>query len=281
MTNLWNNRFCIRIAGVVFLLVVCAGCGDRGEKGVYPFRETILQELAAAGDQLFCETGTHVVVCSPNSSLTRQLSIQAEDAFEQIGWRLDLPDLKQPVFLGVIASTQKWARLTEHAGWRREGLSIQVGSEIWMLSTTNRNCHIEVPHELVHLRLRHAYGDALPLALEEGLALHLGWILTERFWRFQGRNLTRIHEPPVGTKPFSLSELLAFQKYPTDPAENNMFYWQSELWVKHLVELMGETSLADFVRRVAEGAEWEEALLMQPDVLPSSAQKIRESVLEK
>lgn len=74
-----------------------------------------------------------------------------------------------------------------------------------------------IAHEVVHFRLREAYGEHLPLWLEEGLATLMGMNVARRFNSAQGRDLAGTWPALPVEALLEPDQLLTMDHYPSSP----------------------------------------------------------------
>ncbi len=223
--------------------------------------EEVLREH---GTTLRQAAGNGLVVHAADPALLDAALRQAEYANAELTRLLHLPppDPREKINLYFIAGTQNWSRLSARQGLRQESQSLQWGRDLVIRLTTNSVLLSEsIPHEIAHYRLRQVYGADLPLALEEGLALYLGWELTLAYHLQQGILVKRARPRWDGPLLLTLADIESRPSYPESPRENLMFYQQSETWIRGIADRIGPTNLPAWVA-LACGARqpWREIL---------------------
>jgi hypothetical protein len=120
-----------------------------------------------------------------------------------------------------------------------------------------------VPHELLHFRLHDTYG-ALPLWLDEGLALRYGWRVAKAWAASQGLKIARSLPAVPEEKQMSISAVTSATQYPTDIAETQAFYRQSEELAAAIVEKLGPVRASAFFKAVSnKRLPWRVSLVEQ------------------
>lgn len=156
------------------------------------------------------------------------LVAEVEWCYDEVCRQLGLPPLEQAGRLFVLDSAADWSRVMRSAGRMEEGVAMHVGSEIYLLRDSSHSVsYVDVPHELVHFRLWQAYGHALPLWLEEGLAVEIGWSVATAYQLTRQLRLYR-EQPPL--EPDALipwAAVFAAETYPTVLTDLQAFYRQS------------------------------------------------------
>jgi hypothetical protein len=243
------------------MAVICGwtGCGAPDTDGVSRFGRRVLE---AGGDNWERTVSDHLVCYVQSMDDLRAITRKAEFAFTEAGRALDLPLPAEPAYLYVLSDTEAWLRLQRRAHLRFDGIALQSGMDFVILNTgTNFPLRDDIPHEVVHLRLRQAYGDRLPLALEEGLAVFIGWEINLSYHLLHGEILSRSEATIPHEHLLLLEELTTAERYPAEPARTRAFYRQAALWVRAIAGLIGEENLGTFVRSVAQGeGSWQEIL---------------------
>jgi hypothetical protein len=166
----------------------------------------------------------------------------------------------------VVADEASWAKFRRKADLREDGMAFHVGEDIFVRPEAGRYEEVtqDIPHELVHFYLREGYGDSLPLLIEEGTAMQLGWQVTEAMYAFHGRRVEQHWEPlgQAGDGP-DLAAVMRLKRYPEDPAQATLFYRLGEAWISAVRELLDDAAFADYIREVSVGNEnaWKTALI--------------------
>lgn len=204
----------------------------------------------------------HFVAHGESAEALDEVVAKAEFALEKAGRMLDLAPLPRKPHLYVVRNPETWKAIREKSGWREEGRALLYQGCVFVLEQPDAPAIREdVFHEIVHLRLRAACRQGLPLWLEEGLALDLGWRIMAAY-HLPEATLLRRHRPPADpSRLLSMPDLEALREYPEDPAALRAFYCQAEALVRGIIELVGEERLPEFVRSACGAtASWREIL---------------------
>jgi len=186
---------------------------------------------------------------------------EAHHAWQVAGRQLALPEPRSRVRLVPVYQAATWEQLGKEAGIRPDGLALQAGPDILLKQEASQTSRLDrVAHELVHFRLREAYGDALPLWLEEGLATSMGVSLARAFHDGQGILL-------AGTWPAAPAEallepdaLLNLRDYPPSPGAAQAFGRQAAELVQLLRERIGADRWPMAVREIGQRGDWRSVL---------------------
>ncbi len=176
---------------------------------------------------------------------------QAAAVIPRVTRVLGVEDGERPIHIFIVDDVAHWDDLMKASGWREDSQAVSVGKSLFLKSGTNLHNRIDLTHELVHYFIQHDLPHALPLWLEEGLAMYWGWELTADYFRTLGLHMHRQQKPPATGNLFALQELLSQLTYPTDPERNRAFYYQSEVLMKALYERLGDEGLRELLHSSA------------------------------
>lgn len=184
---------------------------------------------------------------------------QAEFAHKEIGRLLKVSDTARKAHVILIYDEEAWSDLVRNAGLRPDGLALQKGREIFLKASSP--LHVSrIPHELVHFRLRESYGR-IPLWLDEGLAMHFGWIIAKSWSDSQKVTIARSQPGIAAGLQLGLDELTELREYPDGAGAAQAFYRQSEEMARAIVERVGLSKAGDFLAAVAgDRVPWRTAL---------------------
>lgn len=233
----------------------------------------------ARGEWLCVETD-HFVGFGKSGETLNQALRKAEYAWEKVGKALELPLSTLKAQFYMVTDEALWNSLRTKGNWRQDGLALQYGNEfVFLAAGTNAVLRDEIPHEIVHFRLGETYGDQLPLALEEGLAMYVGWEVNLAYHLLHGQFVTRSQQKIGSEHLWQLDELVALQQYPEGREAAAAFYRQAEIWVAVITELVGKEQLGEFVRAVSEREyTWNELLTETYDCTERDLARIERAV---
>lgn len=218
--------------------------------------------LRAMGRNAVHAESAHFVAHAASPAEFEEALREAEVAWAETSRVLGLGAVKKKAHVFLLADREAWERVRRRSNWREDGRALIRGREVFVMAAAAAHPYREdIAHEVVHLCLRDAYGDKLPLWLEEGLAAHLGWRITRGYHELRGKHLQRAPADidPALFRP--IDELAEVQEYPEDPAEGRAFYRQVEAWMSVVAARIGDEQLGRFVRAVAlDKRPWREVL---------------------
>jgi hypothetical protein len=205
----------------------------------------------------------HLVVHAQSSAGLVASAREADFAYEEVGRRLNLPPAEGKAHLFLIEEEGLWTGTVLAAGVRREGLAAHYQDEVFIRRTEiNGMARLQIPHEMVHLRLRQAYGQALPLWQEEGLACVLAWETAQHLATAEGKELTRKRPGVPAQDLMDIDVLTSLEAYPEEEAALRAYYCQTEELVRGIAAALGREQLGEWVALSAgEGAAWGEILV--------------------
>ncbi len=210
----------------------------------------------SAGSWIHAETELFTYHTATRQRLER-VAREAEWTYADVSRRLGLRAVEERGHLFVVENEGDWARVMRAAGRRADGVALHVGREIFILRDQHTGAsYVDIPHEMVHYRLWQAYGrEDLPLWLEEGLAVFLGWESALAYQQTRGLNLYRQQEAVEETDWFPWSELFAMKTYPDKPVRTAAFYRQTGRLLKEVVDGIGEERLGALVETLVHGQQ--------------------------
>lgn len=192
---------------------------------------------------------------------------EAHYAWREVGRQLSLPEPTRRARLVYIYETATWDKLGEQSGIRPDGLALQSGRDILLKVDRSQSNRLDrIAHELVHFRLREAYGNRLPLWLEEGLATLMGMNVARRFNSAQGRDLAGSWPALPAAALLESDELLKRDFYPSSPAAAQAYGRQAAEVVRMLQERIGPERWPMVVREIGHRGDWRSVLASGYDV---------------
>ncbi len=246
------------------------------------------QEVSRMGKaviRLGRDTWTHAeserFICHAQSDdVIAEVLRKAEVVSSYVDSALGLPSPMRKMRMFVITSEKTWVSIKRRRGWRMDGLSLQYENEVVFLYTgEDAPIRDEIPHEIVHSRLRDAYQLNLPVALEEGIALMLGWEANYAYHRRKGRSLKRTLPQFEPANLMRLQELETQTDYPTDPALAQAFYRQAEVWVRGIRGITSRERFSEFVKKIgSDERPWREVLQEDFDCSDGQLLMLRDAV---
>jgi hypothetical protein len=238
------------------------GCGLR-EVEDYPLRAAVLREGADWG----MLSNRYVMVFATDAGAGQEALRKATYARHKVGRLLRAGDRAEtlanepPFAVYLVDSTQSWERLLRDYRLRQEGISMSSGREILVLRRDERVALKDsIPHEMVHGMIRQRQLE-IPLALEEGMALHFGWEINLAYHLENGQVVEKKRREPESEALYTLRELMDVQAYPADPQRLRAFYYQSDRLVRALVELLGTKMCVQYAQECGQsGKNWQDVL---------------------
>lgn len=113
-------------------------------------------------------------------------------------------------------------------------------------------------HEVTHLVVNRFFGSNIPLWLSEGYAEYASRRAYASYFRARGYR-SKPRSPGVTAEEFmALPNFLNLQSYPTDPAQVNIFYRQSERLVRFLAAT-DKPAFLNMFAMLARGSYWDSA----------------------
>lgn len=192
---------------------------------------------------------------------------EAHYAWREVGLQLSLPEPKGRARLVYIYETATWEKLGAQSGIRPDGLALQSGRDILLkLDGSQTNRLDRIAHEVVHFRLREAYGEHLPLWLEEGLATLMGMNVARRFNSAQGRDLAGTWPALPVEALLEPDQLLTMDHYPSSPGAAQAYGRQAAEVVQLLQERIGSDRWPMAVREIGQRGDWRSVLASGYDV---------------
>lgn len=115
-------------------------------------------------------------------------------------------------------------------------------------------------HELTHVLLGHAYGKSIPLWFNEGFSEYEA---DEAYARFKRVKVSSTYQDiPSIQSIFSLSQILEYKQYPENskeqPYAKTLFYLQSEVLIRDLIQQGGLKKLFQFLIEMQKGKSFSE-----------------------
>lgn len=205
--------------------------------------------------------GARARVFAVDPARAAQVLEEAEFALPEIARLLRVPEPSRSIRIFLVPAIGGWEPLVTAQGFRPDGLAVNIGDEIFLKDDPQQMARPDrLAHELVHVVLREAYGSAIPLWLDEGLAGRIGLTVSRAHRAAKGRRLSGQwpgHDP-AWVDP--LPTLTSRTALPDDPARAQAFYRAAEELVALMEDMMAPAHWPDFVAEVARGADWRQAL---------------------
>jgi len=235
----------------VFLLVGMWGCG-RGAafEGLSELGKEILGEAPQSWSHL---EGKFLMVHAQSAETLKRAAEWSDAAYRALGEQLDLSPVAEKAHLFIVEDEATWEAALRRTGLRPDGLALHLHNEVYVSGRgTDARLKVQLAHEIVHLRLWQHYGERLPLWLEEGLALHLGWRMARTYHAADARTLSRSARAVAEREFIPVERLVRRTTYPEESAAARAFYREAEELVRLLHEELGDEGLSLYVRRMAE-----------------------------
>ncbi|HMP72670.1 MAG TPA: hypothetical protein PKE55_05340 [Kiritimatiellia bacterium] len=213
------------------------------------FSEEAQEFLGAFGEGMVMGESRNFFLAGPRGAEVRRMGEAAEAAWGRVSEWLGLEEGGEKRLLVLVGSEEGWTWLSRRYGLRGDGLAFQRGNEVFLRDDADGGGRPDrFAHEVVHVGLAEFCGAGLPPWLEEGLAMHWGWILAVEF--AEGREmLSRTWKGLERREVVSLSRLTEARRMPSGAREAQAFYRQAEEAVRELEEQLGREGLV----RLAEG----------------------------
>jgi hypothetical protein len=157
----------------------------------------------------------------------------------------------------MFAKEDRWRRFAMEAEVPPWAIAFASGREMFMLvEAGDRDASGRLAHEMTHLVFFRFVPKPVPLWLHEGFAEYES---KAAYAKFKGIG----QAPPQGQRKaaMDLQRLTSFKAYPENPGEVAQFYRESERLVRFLVTQHPRGTFVPFVNLLADGADFEEALL--------------------
>jgi len=206
-------------------------------------------------DEWLIGRSANFIVFGKNRPMVSRAVDEAENALRQAEEWLGLknPDAASSLLV-FVGKEEQWNQLVHGHGIRHDGLSIQVGNEMYFKDDPEQNKRPDrVAHEVFHLLITRTFPSGLPLWLEEGLAIHYGWKSAVRM--NEQRELIIYREDPAVDEKLlvGFDKFLGIKQYPGSEEQARVFFRQSEELVAVLEERLGNENMARFVQAMSAG----------------------------
>ena len=255
MIDCWYNKAKLAIAGCL----LAGATVDAGEHRVVSWRQVSDRSLSPLASSVMREarrTWTHAesarfIYHVADATMLEQVVEETEWVCNAVGERLGLADADEKGRLFLFSSAPAWDEMIHNTGRRSKGAGLNIGREIYVLRDPEQSeRYVDIAHEMVHFRLQQAYGDDLPLWLEEGLAEWLGWEVAAAYQLSRGLRLYRESRPTVPPESaLTWPELMNVEQYPAEKDRNRAFYRQSRRLIDFLAPHVAE---GDWTRLIEE-----------------------------
>mgnify|MGYP005854733931 CR=1 FL=1 len=167
----------------------------------------------------------------------------------------------RPVRVILIPGDTLWAQLGRERGFRPDSMALNWRDEVFLKEGGDQGARPDrLTHELVHFVLREAYGDRVPLWLDEGLAGRVGLKVSRAYRAQRGRRVTGEWPGIPADSVESLRVLTSRTTLPDDPAAARAFYRAAEELVAVIEDRVGAAKFPGYVADVIAGADWRAAL---------------------
>lgn len=207
---------------------------------------------------------------------------EAHHAWQAIGRQLALPEPGGRVRLVLIYEPATWARLGQEAGIRPDGLALQSGRDILLKQDASQSNRLDrVAHEVVHFRLREAYGGHLPLWLEEGLATAMGIDIARAYHDGQGVALAGAWPAVAPEGLLEPDQLVGLAEYPPTPGAAQAFGRQAAELVLQLRARIGADRWPMAVREIGQRGDWRSVLASGYDVDVNEIQQMADRAAQR
>lgn len=256
---------CMKGLWLITLLLLCSCAAVDGRDAALEYKKWRALEdrevsrlgravmRGASGSWIHAETPSFTYHAATQARLER-VAGEAEWMYAEVSRRLGLGTANQRGHLFVVEDEADWMRVMRAAGRRSDGIALHVGREIFILRDQHTgSAYIDIPHEMVHYRLWQAYGRDLPLWLEEGLAVHLGWETALAYQETREMKLYRQQSPVKEKDWISWPELFAMTHYPESASRTAAFYRQSGCLLEEVTRVIGAEQIGPFVETLADG----------------------------
>jgi len=254
----------------ILLMLLSTACAPRPEER--PLGRILIQEPA----QWWCVSNNLFQIFSRDESMLDTINKKTTYSFEKAKELLGVDQPVAPPTLYVMSDMERWNELIHEHNLLSEGVSLQSGREILLLIQDKDDFSRDaVPHELIHYII-HEQQLRLPLALEEGIALHFGWAINLDAHLSQGNVVTRHQRPVAPDNYIDFDHLVSLEAYPENTSEMKAFYYQSERFVRAINTLVPSKEFPAFIKKVGTGDKnWQDVLLEEYDCTPEQIKWVR------
>ena len=238
-----------------FRLVTWSSLSDRN------FSPLVQRVHEAEGKRWRHAESDHVVAHARSAGELSAAMDEAHHAWYQVGHELSLPEPTNRTRLVFVYETTTWETLGREAGIRPDGLALQSGRDILLKMDASQTNRLDrVAHEVVHFRLREAYGDRLPLWLEEGLATLMGMNITRQYYSRHGRPLAGAWPAVPVEGLMAPGELLAATAYPPSPGAAQAFGRQAAELTVQVRDRIGLDRWSMALLEIGQRGDWRSVL---------------------
>ncbi|GEM_PF-1798913 len=220
--------------------------------------------MSAARSPWVHAESAHFIYHSESLQELARVSQESEFAHDYIADYLGLREQDRKARIFICVSERVWFRAMEIGGRREDGVSLHVGNEIYVYRPDEqREPGMDVAHELVHFRIQREFGDRVPLWLEEGLAVYLGWKTARAYQETLGRSVYREMPALDEADMLEWNEVFQRRQYPRDPDANRAFYRLASHAVERMIDVLGREAVPRLLTLVRDGQAELEAVLRE------------------
>lgn len=259
-----------------YRLVTWASLSDR------TFSPLVQRVHEAEGKRWRHAESARVVAHARSAGELTAIMEEAHHAWYQVGHELSLPEPANRARLVFVYEAATWEHLGREAGIRPDGLALQSGRDILLKMDDSQTNRLDrVAHEVVHFRLREAYGDRLPLWLEEGLATLMGMSITRQYSSRQGRALAGAWPAVPLEGLMEPDALLTATGYPPSPGAAQAFGRQAAELTAQVRDRIGPERWPMAVQAIGQRGDWRSVLASGYGVDMSELNQMAEQAAER
>ena len=221
---------------------------------------------------------THFMLHGKDKATLQHLEREAEHAWYRLAFRLGLKPDSRPIHIVIVDDAKAWQKLLGTAPDQASKLGAQLDGTVFLLRTgespQSNTLSTDLAHEITHARLERAFGNKIPLWLEEGLALQLGIDITREFHKNRGQ-LTEEKLTAPGETSTSTQQIMDFDRYPSDPTTMRAFYTQCRAFTAALLDATGPRGTKSFLAAmIDEQHTWQAALKANSEISEAALKEL-------
>ncbi len=226
---------------------------------VTPVGESV---LAAAKAEWVHGESAHFIYHAESAEAIRLFASEAEFAYRKTVADVAAGKTDKKGHLFIVSDRRIWDRVLRGGDRRKDSLALQMEDDLFVLAGTNGPATpVQIPHEIVHLKLWQLYDGRVPMWLDEGMAGYLGWKAALAYAQTQRKKLVRTFSAVDPSNIKTLDELTAMTAYPENAADAQAFCRQSEELVRGIGRKIGDENLWALANDTAGGeVSWKEFL---------------------